>query len=133
MIQVLSPDELMVVGLQLAGFDINRQNRCKRITNLNRFKKHYGSLPVVYSELWSDLQTTTVPGARIDASEVDVESFLLGLHFLRCYPTNDHQEGMFKICMKTARKWSWYFVEKIAALKDVKVRAGKTRGIGMRY
>jgi len=112
----------MVAGLELAGFDRTRQRRSSRVSNLDRFKKHFGSMPLVYTELWTDLQKTTIKKARININEVDVDSFLLGLHFLRCYPTNDQQEGLFKICMKTARKWSWFFVEKIAALKGDKVR-----------
>jgi hypothetical protein len=38
-----SPDGMLEMGLELAGFDANKQGRVKRETNVQLFKSHYGS------------------------------------------------------------------------------------------
>jgi hypothetical protein len=60
-----SPDGMLEMGLELAGFDANKQGRVKRETNERRFKSHYGSSPLVCAAIWEDLMTTTIPEARI--------------------------------------------------------------------
>ena len=56
MVVLLTADELLRKGLELVGFDCSRQQRVCRATNLQRFKGHYGSNPVVYVQIWEDLQ-----------------------------------------------------------------------------
>jgi hypothetical protein len=81
---VVTPDELFRQGLLLVGFNGARIENVKRATNLGRFCSHYGSNPIVYAEIWQDLQTTDVPDARITTDEkfVSLDSFLLAIHFL---------------------------------------------------
>jgi len=121
MVIILTEAEIMLRGLELCGFDRSRQKRVKWETNRRRFKSHYGSDPVVYAQIWEDLQTTKIPEANILNVKPCVDSFLMAVHFLKCYPTEKEQEGIFKICDKTARKWGWYYVHKIQALKKQKV------------
>lgn len=45
----------------------------------------------------------------------------MAVHFLARYPTEQEQAGIFKVCDKTARCWSWYFATKIQMLKEEKV------------
>ena len=120
---ILTAIEFLQKGLELAGFSRRRQQRVCRATNLRRFKDHFGSLPVVYAQIWEDLQTTDIPEARIDARKDCVDSFLMAIHFLKCYPKEGERAAIFKICKKTARKWGWYFAEKVQALKVEKVRS----------
>jgi hypothetical protein len=73
LIVVLTADEILRKGLNLVGLDRDRQRNMCRATNLQRFKSQYGSMPVVYAQIWEDLQTTAIPEARIDNKKTDVE------------------------------------------------------------
>ena len=101
MVVVLTADELLRKGLELVGFDRSCQQRVCRANNLKRFKGHYRSNPVVYAQIWEDLQQ--MPEALEDTWKMDPDSFLMALHFLKRYPTEHEQSGIFKICEKTAR------------------------------
>ena len=120
---VVTPDELFRRGLLLVGFNGARIENVKRSTNLGRFCSHYGSNPIVYVEIWQDLQTTDIPDARITTDEqfVSLDSFLLAIHFLNCFPTEPRLAATFKVCEKTARKCSWFFAKKLQDLKASKV------------
>ncbi len=121
MVVILTADEMMRIGLEMCGFDGRRQNKACRALNLRRFKAHFGSNPIVYAQIWEDLQTTMIPKARIDG-KMCVESFLMAILFLKIYPTEEVLSGLFKICDTSVRKWVWYYVTKIQALKKEKVR-----------
>jgi hypothetical protein len=59
MVVILTLDEFLWKGLQLVGFDhAGCQQGVCRATNLMRFRAHYGSNPVVYAQIWEDLQMT---------------------------------------------------------------------------
>jgi hypothetical protein len=120
MVVILTADEILSKGLLMVGFDVSRQQRVKRSTNLERFRSHFGSNPVVYAQIWEDLQTTDLPEARI-TDDATVDLFLTGIHFLKIYPTENERSGLFKLCTTTARKWGWYFSLKVQALKGKKV------------
>lgn len=115
---VHTPDEILYTGLTLVGFSDDRQQVC-RDTSLVRFRSHYGSNPLVYSELCEDLQTTNIAEARVD--DMKIHYFLMSIHFLKCYPTAEQQSALFKVDEKTARKWTRFYISKIAALKPQKV------------
>jgi hypothetical protein len=120
MVVFLTADEFLRHGLMLVGFDVRRQQRVARATNVGRFKTYYGSDPVVYAAIWEDLNTTENLAARI-SDKAKVDSFLQGIYFLKCYPKEAERAGTFQVCEKTARKWGWYFAQKIQALKEEKV------------
>jgi hypothetical protein len=111
---VLTADEILAKGLELQGFErTTRQSKASHSLNVSRFKSFYGSHPIVYAQLWEDLQTTAIPEARVDARTTTIDYFLMSLYFLKCY---------FKIGEKTARTWIWdFFIKKIQALKGEKV------------
>ena len=58
MVVILTADEFMQKGLLLVGFDIRRQQNVQRKANMDRFKEHFGSDPVVCAQIWEDLQTS---------------------------------------------------------------------------
>jgi hypothetical protein len=119
---VLTADEILSKGLELQGFErTTRQSKASHELNESRFKSFYGSKPIVYAQLWEDLQTTAIPEARIDARTTTIDHFFMSLYFLKCYPKESKLAGDFKIGEKTARKWSWDFIKKIRALKGEKV------------
>ena len=120
---IVTADELLRRGLVLVGFSGARIGNVSRSTNLSRFRSHFGSNPIVYSEIWEDLQTSPFPEARIitDAVFVYLDSFLLAVFFMKCYPTEAQLAATFKVCEKTARKCCWFFAKKVQALKAAKV------------
>jgi hypothetical protein len=65
MVVILTTDEILRKGLELVGFDCRRQQNVSWPKNLERFRAHYGSDPVVYSQIWEDLQVTEIPAAQI--------------------------------------------------------------------
>jgi hypothetical protein len=119
---IFTADEILFKGLELAGFSPRRQQRVIRENNVNRFKEFYGSDPVVYAQMWEDLQMTEIPEAHLDIESANIEYFLMTLYLLKCYPTEGRLAGRFKVCEKTARKWSWDYAIKIQSLKEEKVR-----------
>lgn len=123
----------MSIGLGLMGFPPERQQRVKRSTNLADFQAFFGVHPLVVAKIWEDLQSTTVAltptaPAQIQASPpwlkngmVTIHNFLHAFHFLKRYPTETERKGTTGYCKVTLRLWCWYFVERIRALKTVKI------------
>ena len=52
---------------------------------------------------------------------MNLDSFLLAIYFLNCYPTEPQLAATYKVCEKTARKCCWFFAKKVQALKAAKV------------
>ena len=92
--------------------------RRKLHTNVADFAALYGPTPKVVAALWRLLQTTNNPEARIDPRLCKTDDFFVALHWLRNYPTERRRKIELKIGRSTARKWSWYYAKKIAALKN---------------
>ena len=63
--------------------------------------------------------------ARINTAtpkgNVSLETYLRSLHFIKTYPTEKQRKGPSGHCENTVRKWCWYFLERVQALKGVKV------------
>ena len=118
---VVTPDQMLTQGLMLVGFENHRIQNVSRVVNLERFRAHYGSNPIVYAQIWEDLQTTAVPDAQIDNVQADLSMFLMSIYFLKCYASEALMAATFRICEKTVRKWRWFFASKIQALKTEKV------------
>ena len=108
----MHPNELMQLGVLLVGFKYDATKVCHD-TWVSRFVAFYGSKPVVYTKLMLDLQASI--------NDFSPTKFLMSLHFLRRFPSETEQAAMFSICEKTARKWTWFYIEKIAQLKETKV------------
>ena len=118
-----TPEELLALGLAIVGFDKRRQENVSKKTNLSRFQSNFGFHPLIYAQIWHDLQTTTVKLARIDTSQrgVTLENFLYSLRYFKTYPTEEQMAGPWGYCEKIVRKWAWFFLGKIAALRVEKV------------
>ena len=87
---------------------------------MDRFKDHFGSDPVVHAQIWEDLQTSENEDLRV-SGKASADSFLQGMHFLKCHPKEEERSGLFKVCKTAARNWGWHFAEKVQALKEEKV------------
>ena len=119
--KIIHPDDLMLLGLRV--FYSERKLRfAKKKTNTTRFRKKFGADPLVCVLIWEDFQTTSIEAARVPEERLNAKYFLMALHHLRKYPTEDDREGPWDVSAKTAREWVWFFLEKIQALKEKKIR-----------
>ena len=112
MVVIISPDQMLRQGLRLVGFNTERIQNVLLDANLERFRAHYGSNPIVYAVIWEDLHHSTFPDARID-DKADLASYLMAIFFLKCYPSEVQLAGTFRVCERTVRKWCWYYAGKI--------------------
>ena len=119
--QIFTANELMIIGLKLVKYTTQRIKQAKRKTNVERFVGHYGSTPEVCAAIFEDLQKANVLEARIPASKINVNDFLMALHHLKRYPTELEREPIFDVSRKWGRDLCWYYIEKIRALKHEKI------------
>jgi len=120
---IFSADQVLERGLRLAGMDPARQSRMKRDSLIEFFKDSYGVAPIVYATIWEDIQTTTVPYARIDTTQrsCTIETFLQAINFLKKYDTELGRSIGTGRSVRFCRDWGWYFLEKIALMRQVKI------------
>ena len=72
-------DDNLHIGLILAGFQISRQQRVEKGSNIRRFQSFYGSSPLVCAKIWEDLLTTDVDEARIIPVPGALDKFFMSL------------------------------------------------------
>jgi hypothetical protein len=120
-IDVVTPSAMMMMGLVLVNYRENRIRRAKPSVNVRRFVSHYSALPMVLAILYSDLQTTSITNARITGKNVSVRYFLIAMHTLKQYPTEDECQAISDISHKHGHDAVWYYLEKIQSLKAAKI------------
>lgn len=128
-VYIYTADQVQRIGLKILGVDRHRQKRQSKKSNLADFKAHYGVDPAVCAQMWEDVQTTTIQNAHVNATSPDnlnsganFKNFLRAFHFLMRYGTELERKVASGNARNTVRKWTWFFVEKIVALKELKVR-----------
>jgi hypothetical protein len=112
---------MMFLGLRLLQYRWRRLNAAKVKTNYNRFKSHYGVSPVTAAWVYEDLQVTNIEEAKVKGNQSDLKGFLMALHYLRKYPTEEDMVARFDYCAYWAREKVWAAVKKIRALKREKI------------
>jgi hypothetical protein len=121
-----TPSKILERGLVLRHVSVETQQRRHYKTNKQRFKSEFGAAPAACAKIWEDLQTTTVPEAKIDTKKCKLDHFLLAMNFIKMYPTEKQQANAFDkhgiSSENTVRKWRWYFVERIKALAASKIK-----------
>ena len=115
---LLSPDEMMKKALTVRGYTARRLKRAKAKTNVFRFKHHFGISPVTAVWVYTYLQITNIPGAKIKGGDLDFKYFCMGLYYLRKYPKEEVLSVEFNYSNKHARNKTWEMIEKIRKLKD---------------
>lgn len=125
---IYTGDQVMRIGLEMMGFPLERQQRVQYKTRSKDFKAFFGVHPFIVARIWEDLQTTTIDEARINPSPAwaafgmcTMKNFLHAFHFLKRYPTETERKGTTGHSAVTLRKWCWFFLEKIRALKETKI------------
>ena len=101
MVIIVTSDQMLVQGLRLVGFNIQRVQNVSLGENLRRFRAHYGSNPIVYAKIWEDLQVTQCLDALIDSRTIDLALFLMTFRFLKCYPTEAELAATYRVCERT--------------------------------
>jgi len=122
---IYTADEVLWRGLKLFHIEPETLERQSRASHLEAFKGVFGTHPLVLAVMWEELQTTTVAAARINTQKrsVHLKNFLRAHFFLYRYPTEIERKVHFggRTTPKTIRKWCWYFLKRIQALKVSKV------------
>lgn len=90
-IYIFSPDQVLVIGLHIAGYKPQQIRRVKRDTNIDCFKDSFGVAPIVYAQLWRDLQTTSIPTACINIRQKSctITTFLESIIQIQLYQRFD--------------------------------------------
>jgi DDE superfamily endonuclease len=119
---IVTVQQILQTGLELL-FSEERIARVKNAaTNIDRFNTKFGMQPISACMLYEDLQKTTVDEARIDSpDDTSLKFFLISLHYLRKYPTEDVLESTFDISPRYISTKVWQFVKRIQAMKAVKI------------
>ena len=78
------PDDFLLMGLTLAGFQQTTIEKSCYATNLARFTSRYYLEPTTVALLFGELQTTEIPEAKLD--KADPKYLLLALNYLKDYP-----------------------------------------------
>lgn len=120
-IVVYTPNEILKKGLVVARYKRKSVNKVKKATNLTRFESRYGANPAVLAHVWEDLQRAPDPADRVPANKLNLDYFFMAWHFLKRYPEEFEREAQCGWHRDTCRDWGWYYVEKIRALKKLKV------------
>jgi hypothetical protein len=123
---ILSPNDVMKQGLLHVRVSYERQEDFSEAGREKLFRSHFGSTPLDLAEIWYDLTTTDIPGARIDEEDVSnngFKMFAMAHFFLWTYPKNSYLlMSRFDICETYCRgKPLWNWIEKIALLKAKKI------------
>ena len=118
---ILTPKEILSIGLKMVHFTDARIDRASLKTNTKRFKDHFGCNQLVAAQMFEDLQVSKNAEARLDDDRINANYFLQALHFLYGYETEGKREPKFDLSHKTLRQHAWYYVQKISALKHEKI------------
>ena len=126
MMDLLSPRDVMRMGLGYAGIGHTKQKKLSTKQAHDEFKAHFGSSALVVATIWYDLCHTTIEEAKLSPKESSLSGFkryMLGHFFVWTYPKNRKLlKSRFGICdryLEGAELWHW--PKKIAALKAAKI------------
>lgn len=116
---IKTQDEVLARGLELVGYDADGQAHVKRDTLVQRYRSHFGPNPRVHAILWSVLQSTEIAGAELAETERTdklFNMFLMTMYYLKTYNLESEVASRFGIHEQTVRKWTAFFINKIAPL-----------------
>eukprot|EP00934_Nitzschia_sp_Nitz4_P005904 Nitzschia sp. Nitz4//scaffold798_size1094//38//1071//NITZ4_009331-RA/size1094-snap-gene-0.0-mRNA-1//1//CDS//3329558184//5894//frame0 len=118
-LQVLTLDEMLENGLLCAGFAQERLDSVCKQTNLKRFKELFGITPAL---CLVGSTAGNYSGASKDRSKgLFKKFFFMTLFYFKHYPTEIIQELTFGFSKFWSRKMLWFYIKKIAALKEEKI------------
>ena len=98
---ILTPKEILSIGLKMVHFTDARIDRASLKTNTKRFKDHFGCNQLVAAQMFEDLQVSKNAEARLNDDRINANYFLQALHFLYGYETEGKREPKFDLSHKT--------------------------------
>lgn len=113
----LESNFLLNFGLTLFGFRI-KESQNENVTN---FKCVYGVSPASSAGIMNDLATSQDANVRLSAN-AKLEHIFWALHFLKVYPKSRIMTALFGVSQRTVAYQVRRYINKIALLKDEKVR-----------
>ena len=120
---IYTANEILEKGLVLARVSERSIQRRSQEKLAKNFVDRYGASHVVVAQIWEDLQITNIPQARLlPKDRKRISYFLMAMHFLKRYNVESERALDYGLSEDTVRKWSWFFVEKIQALKANKIK-----------
>lgn len=119
---IVTPRAMKDYGLGLVNYRKNRIKRSTDSTNVRRFVSHFGSTPRVLSVIYADLQSTSIADARVTGTKLNLRHFLIAMHTLKRYPTEEERQAIFDISPHHGRDVVWFYLEKIQNLKAAKIK-----------
>ena len=117
---VVTPEEILEKGLEVARYDEKKLNRCHANTNKKRFKSTYGVSAGTMCRIYEDLQKTEGEMC-LKGSEIHLKWFLRTVFYLRKYPTEDDFERELNLNKGWGSTKIWETMKKIQHLKHKKV------------
>ena len=121
-VDIITPREMKYFGLKLVNYTSKTIRRSSDSTNIRRFVSHFGSTPMVLSIIYADLQTTQIASARVTGDKMNLRHFLIAMHALKRYPTEEERQAIFDISPHHGRDVVWFFVTRIQNLKVEKIK-----------
>lgn len=115
----ISSRDFLHLGLDAAGFNARRQQRCSDETNIENFRANFGVGPKTCRAVFKDFQRTDIEDAHIDNPSSFY--FLVALYWMKAYPREKQMAGHFDRDEKTLRIQIRKYVGAIAALKGLKI------------
>ena len=124
---LLGVQDVLEKGLAMVGYTVTAQQSMSRESCDTKFRKHFGSSPLVLGDMWYELTSTDIPLAALNDNEKNMkgfESFMRAHYFLWTYPRNAEQFARVfgKHERKVQGKPLWGWIGKIAALREKKIK-----------
>lgn len=120
MVVHVPPNEMLVLGLALIKKTVRNPAAPRSKQNNERFLACFGTTPEAASTLFGDLQTTNIMEARIES--ICFKYFMMTLNWIKSNKLQPELAGTFEVHEDTVRKWTWFYIKRIQALKEVKIR-----------
>lgn len=109
--------EFLELGLSVWYTNERLRNFRTTWSKTNLFVDYYGARPSLVATLWEDLQLTNIEAAKLEENRLMPKHFLMALHTLKRYPTDNERMGPWNMNRDEARDAVWYYIERIQALK----------------
>ena len=119
---IIHPSDMLYQGLLLCGVNDAKQQRRSAKTNVRVFKAHFGKDPKHLCRVWRDLQLKGLLDIQDRGRKHSFLGFMAANNYLRCYESLDVMAGRFDLPNNLLGELRWIFIEKIAALKESKVK-----------
>jgi len=117
---ILTANEFLYHGLNMF-YTERRIAGAQPKTNAQRHIDHFGVSHVLTTEVWEDLQTTSIKTRIYQPKRKHIDCYLSAIYLLNRYPVEKEREAKHDRAPTTLREWNWHHVEKVRDLKVHKI------------